>query len=81
LIEQGASPLIPKANGLTIYHFAAANNDLLMLDYLMKLNRHFHIDIKNSEGKTPASLASYFGHMDCINLLLENGADLRIADV
>ena len=51
-----------------------------MLDYLIKLNRHFQIDIKNRSGMTPACMASYFGHMDILNLLLENGADLRAMD-
>jgi ankyrin repeat protein len=30
------------------------------------------------DGSTPASQAAMLGQMDCLNLLLENGADLKI---
>ena len=50
LIESGASPLIAKGNGTTIYHFAAANGDLETLAYVIGLNRHYSIDIEDKEG-------------------------------
>ena len=36
LIESGAQPHQGKTNGTTALHYAAGNNDLLMIDYLLQ---------------------------------------------
>lgn len=80
LIRSGAKPLRPKNNGATCYHFAASNNDIHMLNYLIKLDMHFTIDMEDGNGWTPAISASYLNNMDSLNLLIENGADLTHSD-
>ena len=76
LITHGASVTKPKRDGMTTFHVAASNNDVQMLDYLIELNQHDTVDIKNQEGWTPALLAGVLDNFDSLNLLLEHGADL-----
>lgn len=41
------------------------------------MDRHYTVDISDEDGLTPAHGAALLGNMDAINLLLENGADLK----
>ena len=54
LIEHGASPVKGKANGMNAFHFAAINNDVRMLDFVIQRKGVFSVDMKNNEGWTPA---------------------------
>jgi hypothetical protein len=45
LLDCGASPSKASQDGLTLYHFAASNNDVLMLDYAIRHPLHFNIDV------------------------------------
>jgi len=36
LIDSGASILQPMEQGVTVFHMSAANNDVRLLDYLIK---------------------------------------------
>ena len=51
-----------------------------MLDYAIRLNKHYSLDIRNNDGQTPAMMACKNGAMDCLNLLIENGSDLTSRD-
>ena len=57
---------------------AASNNDIHMLDYAIKLNKHNSLNIKNEDGWTPAHMAGFLNNFDALNLLIENGADIGI---
>eukprot|EP00347_Sterkiella_histriomuscorum_P009685 403340270 len=76
LVENGASLLKPKKDGLTVLHVAACQNDIQTLDFAIKTKQTKSIDIGNEEGWTPAHFASFLGNFDALNLLIENGADL-----
>jgi len=61
---------------MNIMHIAATQGDVKLLEYAIKNKTTATIDIPNEEGWTPTHLASFGGSMDCMNLLIENGADL-----
>jgi ankyrin repeat protein len=63
---------------MTLFHYAAIYNDVRILDYAIKLRQHKTVDLGDVEGFTPAQNASYLVHLDVLNLLLENGADLHL---
>ena len=67
-------------DGLTPLHFAASNNDVRFIDYVLndlyQNNAQQIVNIENSHGWTPAHFASYLNKFDSLNLLIENGADL-----
>lgn len=57
LIDEGASPLLPTTYGWTIFHLAAMRGDPPLLDYAIKQNRHYTLDIRSQDGSTPAQMA------------------------
>jgi ankyrin repeat protein len=57
-------------------HFAASYNSLTFMEFLLKNNNHYSIDITDDEGWTPVINAAVMNHFDALNLLIENGADL-----
>ena len=58
LVREGASPLVPNSIGKTIYHFSAIMGDAIMLDYAIRLNRHYTLDIQDADGQAPANIAA-----------------------
>ena len=80
LVEGGANLLKAKRDGLTAVHFAASNNDLHFLDYILTSveNASKVANVTNVDGWTPAHYAGFLGNFDAINLLLEHGADLKL---
>lgn len=76
LANHGADLFRPKQDGLTILHIAASQNDIHLLDYVIKSQKVKNVDIKSNDGWTPAHSASFLGNFDSLNLLLENGANL-----
>ena len=54
LIEGGANPVKSKTNGTNLFHLAAANNDVRMLDLGLKQERHYTVDMQTEDGWTPA---------------------------
>jgi len=47
LIESGASPIKAKKNGMNLFHLAASNNDVRMLDFALRQERHYTVDMQN----------------------------------
>ena len=45
LVESGAQTNVAKGSGDTILHYAASNNDLRMLDYVVKQDQLYSVDI------------------------------------
>lgn len=77
MVEHGADLLKPKKNdGLTSVHFAASNNDVHLLDFIVSHERFTDANVENQEGWTPAHFAGFLNNFDALNLLIENGAEL-----
>ena len=54
------------------------NDNTEIVSELLKLN--LDVNIKNSDGETPLSIASKLGNLTVVNLLLENGAKINVKD-
>ena len=82
MVENGAQLLKPKTDdGLTSIHFAASNNDVHLLDYILSEsgeNSKAISNLKSKEGWTPAHFAGFLNCFDALNLLLEHGADMSM---
>ena len=82
MVENGAQLLRPKTDdGLTSIHFAASNNDVHLLDYILNEsgeNSNSVSNLKSKEGWTPAHFAGFLNCFDSLNLLLEHGADMSM---
>ena len=80
LVENGANLMkAKKDDGLVSIHFAASNNDVHLLDYILSQadNTKRISNITNNEGWTPAHFAGFLNNFDSLNLLIENGAELN----
>lgn len=51
LVENGAEILKPKADGMTVLHVAASQNDIHMLDYAIKVIEARGQETPNSDSK------------------------------
>lgn len=63
--------------GLGLIHWAADRNQLDVLRILLGLPG-LNINLQDSEGQTALHYAASCGHKDCLELLLEKGADKMI---
>ena len=61
--------------GYTAVHFAAWDGKDEILSYLLEAGAK--ADIVGEDGHAPISLAAAFGHLHCVKLLVENGADVN----
>ena len=61
---------------MSAIHFAASNNDVHLLDYIIETAGKSVVLLENNEGWTASHFASFLNNFDSLNLLLENGADL-----
>jgi ankyrin repeat protein len=80
LVENGADLMHPKKDdGLAAVHFAASNNDVHLLDYILNSgeNPKSVCAMVNKEGWTSAHFAGFLNNFDSLNMLIENGADLN----
>tara|TARA_R110002051_G_scaffold230027_1_gene292069 strand:+ start:358 stop:840 length:483 start_codon:yes stop_codon:yes gene_type:complete len=57
------------------FYSAIRNGDTKLIDELITKDPSL-INIKDQRGSTPLILATYYGHGDLANLLLERGADI-----
>ncbi|CAH8520026.1 unnamed protein product [Schistosoma mattheei] len=64
-------------NGRTLIHYAADYGQKEICDYLIRNGAD--INVNDSFGVTPLLAAIYEGHIDCVSLLLNNGAKLGLA--
>ena len=76
LVDNGAHLLKPRKDGVTVFHIAACDNNVRMLDYLVKTNSAPGVDFLMNDRTTPAHCASARGCFDSLNYLVEHGADL-----
>ncbi|CAH8497309.1 unnamed protein product, partial [Schistosoma turkestanicum] len=61
-------------NGRTLIHYAADYGQEEICGYL--IHNGADININDNFGVTPLLAAIYEGHIDCVSLLLKNGAKL-----
>lgn len=87
LIQCGASPATPNAEGKNILHLAAWNHDLEMLNVILLEGERvrWYLDSRDSEGLTPLMYAvlrpkSESGVVGSIDRFLQNGASLSSRD-
>lgn len=78
LLEAGADPCLPDANGSTLLHKAAVHD----LANSMRLFLEFGADInlRNSSGSTPFMKAALCGSSECLEVLLAAGANILDVD-
>jgi len=64
----------------SVVHWASRNGFELILEHLLKSNRDVYLNLLNQEGKSPLIVACEFGRKSCIDLLINQKADLDIID-
>lgn len=77
MVDNGATLLkAKKDDGLMSIHFAASNNDVHLLDYILNSvdNPSSIANLANNEGWTASHFAGFLNNFDSLNLLIENGA-------
>ena len=62
--------------GFTSFHIASEVKDARVLGWLLIAANPDSLHAKSVDGNTPAMGASIAGHIDNLNLLIENGSDL-----
>lgn len=80
LVENGADlSKAKKDDGLLPIHFAASNNDVHLLDYILERsdNPKATVNLANDDGWTSAHFAGFLSNFDSLNLLIEHGIDLN----
>lgn len=65
--------------GLAMIHWAADRGSLHILDYLIA-DEAININLIDSDGSTALHYAAFCGHIPCVQLLLNHGADRTITD-
>jgi len=78
LVEKGANLTMSDENiGYAPIHLASKNGNLKILKLLAdKVN----LNTQNKIGSTPACIAAFYGHLDCLVFLHSSGADLTISN-
>ena len=73
LLDKGSDPNLASTQDiLNPAHIACGANQLKCLQLLIA--RGANINAKNSDGETPLDVARIYGHVDCVELLIENHA-------
>jgi len=77
LLDHCADTSLQNVTGCTAAHFAAGQGNTRCLEILAK-DQLVDINCQTKFGATPLILASKGGHIDCLKLLLNHGADPNI---
>ncbi len=65
-------------DGWTLLHYAAHDDHLDKVKYLVEEGADF--EIKDKNGKSPLHLAAMYGHLEVVKYLVEEGANLEARD-
>jgi ankyrin repeat protein len=80
LIDRGANLNMKDIYGRTPLHFAAQKKNSFVLQKLLE-NPEIKIESMDSVNVSPLSYAATFGDIDCIRILLDNGANINSEDI
>ncbi|KAJ7407256.1 hypothetical protein BTVI_63885 [Pitangus sulphuratus] len=89
LLRNDANPGIRDKQGYNAVHYSAAYGHRLCLE----LAYHGHhqalevlvqslldLDVRNNNGRTPLDLAAFKGHVECVDVLINQGASILVKD-
>ncbi|KAL7303046.1 hypothetical protein TKK_0004264 [Trichogramma kaykai] len=80
LLKRGADPNLGNEKGATPLHYISANDDVTKMKLFFKMNDELnlpvHTDARDKFGRTPLQWAVLNYSPDCIDVLLDHGADL-----
>ncbi|KAL9132838.1 MAG: hypothetical protein Q9175_005983 [Cornicularia normoerica] len=79
LLDAGADPNIPTYEKKTALSWAAAEGSEESIEMLLR-QPSIELDIPDQFGQTPVLRAADAGHIKCIRMLLDKGANLKHAD-
>ena len=65
-------------DGETALCLAAANNNEVMIEFLLELGAH--PDVVDFQGRSAVMRAAEYGHIQCMEKLAKAGADMKLAD-
>jgi ankyrin repeat protein len=78
LLQNGADPDIKDSTDHSALHYAIYKNSPTAVQCILSASKiKPNIDILNDDSKTPLHLAAIYGHADCLELLLKNGANIH----
>lgn len=79
---RGCDPNAADGDGLSALHYAAELNKYNVINLLCKLHgKELAIDCQDKYGWSPLHSACYFGSIDAVRILTENGANLSLGDI
>lgn len=79
LLAHNSNPNPPFLGGYTSTYIAAQNNHHAVLRELCVYPHKFRVNDLSPDGSTPLYAASQNGHLECVKILLDYGADPKIA--
>ena len=81
LIQEDPSIVqVTSYNGITIFHIAASNGRLQVMEAIHNIDPHM-IDRLNKSNITPLMWASRYDQVDCVKWLLDHDVDVNIKGV
>lgn len=80
LIERGANVNYKNIFGITSQHLAARNKNSSVLKNLLS-KKEIEIDPMDGTGASPLIYASIKGDIECMKILLDNGANINVIDI
>ena len=69
-----------RRDGKTPLHYAARNGHVNCLNFLIAESKYLTVDLKSGDGTTPLHMACYGGKLKAIKLLIDRGADYKLAN-
>ena len=80
LFERGCKAASRAPGKATLLHLAAGYGHSKLLAWMLEAKLFKNVDLKDSQGESALHLACSEADLDCMKLLLNNGADPNLAD-
>jgi len=68
------------SSNLTTFHLAAQYGHAKVLEVLLSSSMSCYVDIKDGDNNTPLMMCSRNGHLDCVKLLIDRGANIEMSN-